>query len=52
MTGPWVPLERAQATADPLASVGSVTLEAYDEPEHVITDAAVERVRALVQRLP
>ena len=46
---PWVPLDRAQVTADLLSEMGAhVTREAYDEPEHVITDAAVARVRRLL----
>ena len=48
----WVPLERARATAELLAAMGAqVTFEAYDEPEHVVTDEAVVAVRRLLQEL-
>ncbi len=48
----WVPLERARATAELLAQMGArVVLEAYDEPEHVVTDEAVAGVRRLLQGL-
>ncbi len=45
----WVPLDRAEATARLLSDSGAqVQLESYDEPEHVVTDAAVARVRELL----
>jgi phospholipase/carboxylesterase len=48
----WVPFERARATAELLAQMGAqVELEAYDEPEHVVTDEAVAGVRRLLQGL-
>ena len=48
----WVPSDRARATAQLLSSMGArVTLETYDEPEHVVTDAAVNSVRRQMQAL-
>lgn len=45
----WVPLPRAQETARLLGEMrASVVLDVYDEPEHVVTDAAIASTRQLM----
>lgn len=45
-----VPLERVQQTADLLASAGAdVTLEVYDDREHLVSDRAVGSTRSLLE---
>jgi phospholipase/carboxylesterase len=45
----WIALEDARATAEAFARAGaSVTFEAYEDPEHHVTDEAVAGLRALL----
>jgi phospholipase/carboxylesterase len=47
----WVALPDAERTADLLRAAGAaVVLEVSDEPEHVVTDAAVASARRLLSR--